>query len=73
MEYGSPLSAMAVFFVEEPSAEVEGDVTEYRLTAVDVFAKRHRFQNTPEGFVDSGRLVEMFQVGGAEITARGSA
>ena len=70
VEYGSPLSGMAIFYVQEPHALLEGSIIKYRLTVVDVFGKRHRFETTPDEFVDSGRLVEMFQIGGADVTAR---
>ena len=67
VEYGSPLSGMAIFFIQEPWTILEENIKKYRLTAVDVFEKRHKFEATPEEFVDSGRLVEMFQIGGAEV------
>jgi len=72
VEYGSPLSGMAVFYVQEPLVKLKASITKYRLTAVDVFGKRHKFETTPERFVDSGRLVEMFQIGGAEVITRES-
>lgn len=68
VEYGSPLSGMLVFFIQEPLANLEGKITRYRVTAEDVFGRRYTFEATPEEFIDSGRLVEMFQIGGAEVT-----
>ena len=72
VEYGSPLSGMVVFFIKEPHAGLEESINKYRLTAVDAFGKRHTFETTSNAFVDSGRLVEMFQIAGAEITTRNS-
>lgn len=72
VEYGSPLSGMVVFFIKEPLSGLEDSINKYRLTAVDAFGKRHVFESIPKAFVDSGRLVEMFEIAGAEITAQNS-
>ena len=70
VEYGFPLSGMVVFYVQEPHALLEGSIIKYRLTVVDVFGKRHKFETTPDEFMDTGHLVEMFMIGGADVTTR---
>jgi hypothetical protein len=67
VEFGSPLSGMAVFYSTEPYDKFTANISKYRLTALDVFGKGHRFETAPGDFIDSGRLVEMFETGGAEV------
>ncbi len=69
VEFGSPLSGMAVFYSTEPYSEFNANIVKYRCTALDVFGKEHKFETAPNDFIDSGRLVEMFETGGAEVSS----